>query len=77
MPLNESPLLNLPAVVHVAFASVPVFPRPDWSAVVVPEPSSNAHAPTSPAAAVFWTLTATFAAVAVLPAASRATAVSV
>ena len=37
-----------PAVVQVAPLTVPVWPRPDASAVVGPWPSPNAHAPTSP-----------------------------
>ena len=43
----------------------------------MPLPSSNAHAPTSPSEPVFETVTATLAEVVVLPAPSRATAVSV
>ncbi len=43
VPLNERALPYLPAVApaHVAPESVPVLPLPDWSAVVVPMPSSN------------------------------------
>src|SRR5918996_3067462 len=77
VPLNESAPLNLPPVTQVAPESVPVLPRPDWSPAVVPEPSSNAHAPTSPTEPVFETVTGTATEVVVLPAPSRATAVSV
>src|ERR1700704_220972 len=55
--VNESALLNLPPVTHVALESVPLFPLPDWSATVVPLPSSNAHAPTRPGEPVFETVT--------------------
>ena len=41
LPLNDNALPNLPAVVHVAPTSVPVFPVPDRSAVAVPAPSLN------------------------------------
>ena len=41
VPLKESALPNLPAVDQVVFESVPVLPLPDWSAVVVPLPSSK------------------------------------
>src|SRR5512133_569202 len=77
VPLNERALLNLPPVTQVVFETVPALLFPDWSAVVVPVPSSNAQPPTSPAAAVLLTVTPTFADVVVLFAASRATAVSV
>ena len=42
-PLKESALPNLPltAPAQAVFASVPVLPLPDWSAVVVPVPSSK------------------------------------
>ena len=40
-PLNTNPLPYLPAVVHVAFWIVPVFPLPDASFSVEPAPSSN------------------------------------
>ncbi len=46
VPLNVSALPYFPAVVHVAFASVPEFPLPDASATVVPDPSLNAYAAT-------------------------------
>ena len=77
VPLKLRALLNLPVVTQAAFVSVPMLPRPDWSAVVVPVPSSNAHAPTSPTEPVLETVTGTLADVVVLPAPSRATAVSV
>ena len=47
VPLKTSALPNLPAVVQVALATVPLLPFPDESATVVPEPSSNAYAATS------------------------------
>ena len=47
MPLNESALPNLPAVDQVGIESVPLLPLPDWSAAIVPLPSSKPHAPTS------------------------------
>ena len=52
MPLNESALPFFPAVVHVAPTSDPVCPLPVASAVVVPLPSLNAYAATSPGAPV-------------------------
>ena len=49
-PLNDRAAPYLPAVVQVAPApdSVPLFPLPDESVHVVPEPSLNPQAPTSP-----------------------------
>ena len=44
LKLNAPP--NFPAVLHVAFATVPLFPFPDASVTVVPEPSSNPYAAT-------------------------------
>jgi hypothetical protein len=41
----------LPVAAQVAFATVPVFPPPDASTTLVPEPSSNANAATSPGVA--------------------------
>src|SRR5687768_1633477 len=75
-PLNDRALPNLPAADHEVFARTPLFPRPDVSAVVLPAPSSKPYAPTSPVGAVLLTVTGTGLAVVVLPAASRATAVS-
>jgi hypothetical protein len=46
-------LPNLPAAAQVVFATVPVFPFPDESATVVPDPSSNPYAATKPVAAAF------------------------
>ena len=46
VPLNESALPCLP-VTQVTLVSVPVFPFPDASAVVVPVPSLNAYAATA------------------------------
>ena len=40
-PLNDSALLNLPAVDHTVLLRLPPLPLPDWSAVVVPVPSSK------------------------------------
>ena len=47
-PLNCSALPNFPVAAHVAFEMVPLWPLPDASATVVPDPSSNAYAATSP-----------------------------
>src|SRR5437016_7011027 len=75
VPLNTSALPYLPVGVHVAFWMLPVLPWPDRSATVVPPPSLKAYAATN--AAVLCTVTATGGDVAVLPAASLTTAVSV
>ena len=48
VPLNCSALPNLPVAAQVAFEIVPLWPLPDASATVVPDPSSNAYAATSP-----------------------------
>src|SRR5437868_1224097 len=48
-PLNTRAPPNLPEVVHVALVTVPTFPMPDESATVVPVPSLNEYAATSPA----------------------------
>jgi hypothetical protein len=58
-PSNESAPPNLPTLAHVVLVSVPVLPLPDASAVVVPLPSLNPYAATSPlggavTAAVAW-----------------------
>src|ERR1700690_3096944 len=47
-PLKTRAFPNLAAPVHVVFVRVPVFPLPDESATVVPVPSSNEYAATSP-----------------------------
>src|SRR6476620_9027480 len=73
VPLKESALPYLPDVVQAALESVPVSKLPDTSAVVVPVPSSNPHAPTSPVELL--TVTETTDEVVVFPAASRARAV--
>src|SRR5215510_1606006 len=52
VPLNDSALPYLPAVAQVAPVIVPVFPLPDASVTVVPDPSSNPYAATSPVAAI-------------------------
>ena len=86
VPLNDSPDPNLPLVVQVAPAIVPVLAWPDESSVRTPTPSLNPYAATRPGWAggtaggsvgtVFDTDTVTDAC-AWLPALSRATAVSV
>src|SRR6267142_1489422 len=78
VPLNDSALPYLPAVVHVALEIVPVLFCPDASLVCTPLPSLNPNAATSPFGFcdVFETVTSTLAG-AVLPVVSRATAVSV
>ena len=48
VPLNCSALPYLPAVAQVAFVIVPLLPFPDASVTVVPDPSSNPYAATSP-----------------------------
>src|SRR5437773_11883661 len=77
MPLNDSALPYLPAVVHVALEIVPVLPCPDASFVCTPLPSLNPNDATSPLGFcdVFDTVTSTLAC-ARLPVVSRATAVS-
>src|SRR4051812_33819203 len=77
VPLNESAPLNFPPATRVALVRVPLLLLPDWSLAVVPAVSSKAHAPTRPGEPVFETVTETLADVVVLPAPSRATAVSV
>src|SRR5262249_17914951 len=47
VPLKFSPFPYFPAEVQVAFTSLPVWPFPDASAVVVPDPSSKPYAATS------------------------------
>ncbi len=51
VPLNVSALPNLPAAVQVAAVIVPLLLLPEESATVVPLPSLNAYAATSPAGA--------------------------
>ena len=51
VPLNVRALPYLPAAAHVVFATVPVPPPPDASATLIPDPSSNANAATSPGVA--------------------------
>src|SRR5438093_11727549 len=48
VPLKTSALPYFPAVVHVALPIVPVLPLPDASVTVVPAPSLNEYAATSP-----------------------------
>ena len=55
--------------------SVPVLPRPDLSAAVVPLPSLNDQPPTSPLGPVLVTVTVTGVDTVDLPEASRAVAV--
>src|SRR3954468_1334670 len=59
VPLNESAFPNLPSVDHAAFERVPLLLLPDLSVVVVPLPSSNPHAPTSPGKAPLVTTAVT------------------
>jgi hypothetical protein len=67
VPLNTSAFPYLPAVVQVAFWTVPVFPVPEASATAVPAPSLNEYAATRPAAGVPEVVTlTTIAVVAVL-----------
>src|SRR5919201_7129808 len=47
-PLNDSADPNLPLVVHVGPASVPVFAWPDESSARTPTPSLKPYAATSP-----------------------------
>src|SRR5690348_3448320 len=51
VPLNCSALPYLPVAAQAAFVIVPVFPLPDASVTVVPDPSSNPYAATSPVVA--------------------------
>jgi len=60
VPLNTSALPYRPAVVHVAPLSVPVWLFPDASPTVVPVPSLNAYAATSPAIGAGVVALATF-----------------
>ena len=48
MPLNCNAPPYLPDVDHVAFVTEPLFPFPDASVTVEPDPSSNAYAATIP-----------------------------
>ena len=48
VPLNDSALPYLPAVVQVAFVIVPVLPFPDASGTVVPVPWLNEYDATRP-----------------------------
>src|SRR5262249_32705282 len=50
VPLKLSAFPYLPVVAHVAFEIVPLLPLPEESVTVVPEPSSNPYAATSPLA---------------------------
>src|SRR5919109_4488615 len=80
VPLNESAPPVWPVVDHVPFAIVPLLPVPERSASAVPVPASKLYDATSPVGgggATFETVTVTGADVVELPAASRATAVSV
>src|SRR5262245_9182867 len=55
VPLNDNPPPYIP-VVHVAPVMAPVFPLPDASATLIPVPSLNAYAATTPD--VVWVPTA-------------------
>jgi hypothetical protein len=48
LKLIAPPYLPVP---HVAFAAVPLFPLPDESATLVPDPASNEYAATRPGVA--------------------------
>src|SRR4051812_1256493 len=48
VPLKTRAPPYFPVAVQVVFETVPVFPVPDASAVVVPDPSLNEYAATSP-----------------------------
>src|SRR5438874_12827608 len=75
VPLKVSAAPNLPAVVHVVFVTVPLFPAPDESATVVLAPSLKPYAATRPGGGpVLPTVTDTAADVPVLFDVSRATA---
>jgi len=60
LPLNNNELPYFPRVVHTAFTMVPVFPVPDASDAVVPAPSLNEYAATSPETIVPVVALATF-----------------
>ena len=66
VPLNTSAWPYLPAVVHVAFAMVPVFPVLDASETVVPVPSLNEYAATRPGVPFLITVTSVLVLLAVL-----------
>src|SRR5438309_1554094 len=51
LPLNASAPPKRPPLDQAVFETVPLFPCPDASATVEPEPSSNAYAATSAVAA--------------------------
>src|SRR2546425_301892 len=72
VPLNPSALPTSPAVVHVAPLIVPVLLFPEESATVVPAPSANPYAATSPATVFGVVALATFEYGPRLPAASVA-----
>src|SRR5262245_13764031 len=76
-PSNDNVPPYRPAAVQVAPDTVPLFPVPDMSAVVAPDPSLNPRASTSPVETVLLMVTGTPADVVALPAASRARAVKV
>src|SRR5262245_60554072 len=75
VPLNASAVPYLP-VVHEGDVIEPVLFEPETSFATAPEPSSNAYAATGPAGVVLPTVTVMLVDVVVLPAASRATAVT-
>src|SRR5215471_17209254 len=50
VPLKDKALPYLPEVVHVAPLMVPLFPLPDASVTIVPDPSLKAYAATGVAA---------------------------
>ena len=60
VPLNCNALPYLPDVAQVAFVIVPLLPFPDASVTVVPDPSSNPYAATSPDGPAGVVMLATF-----------------
>src|SRR4051812_34764872 len=72
-PPNDTALPYLPDAAHVVPLTVPMFPLPDESATVAPEPSSKAYAATKDGRRTLPTVTET-SLVVLLPAASLAMA---
>src|SRR5689334_17978321 len=72
VPLNCNAPPYLPDVTRVAFVIVPVWPLPDASVTVVPEPSLNPYAATRPFGPAGVVALATFELLLTLPAASVA-----
>ena len=72
LPLNRNALPCLPAAAQFAFTIVPVWPLPDASVTVVPDPSSNPYAATSPGVAAIEAGTGTSPAKPITAAAANA-----